>query len=77
VGCIAAARPTIASGPDPCGNAATVNQSYTAIFGTVVEVPSGDRIRVEMDPEHAHSNGQYKGRQEFRLVAIEAPSVDG
>ncbi|MEO8502336.1 MAG: thermonuclease family protein [Acidobacteriota bacterium] len=61
---------------DPCGDAATVSQGYRSLSGRVVEVTSGDSIRVQMDEKSPYRDPSLTGVQAFRLVAIEAPSAD-
>lgn len=70
------AQPAKTAAADPCGNAATVNQAYDVAFGTVVEVISGDSIRVKIDSNKPNGGSGLSGVQAFHLVAIEAPSLD-
>jgi len=70
---------------DPCGNAATVNQSYEVLFGKVVAVDSGDTIVVVFEKGSAIYDDAPDGSlierslagvsTTVRLVAIEAPSL--
>ena len=79
------ADPLAAKREDPCGNAATVNQSYDVLFGKVVAVESGDTIVVLFEKGSATYDVALDGEvttrslggvaTTVRLVAIEAPSL--
>ena len=71
----ASAAPTT---KDPCGNAATVNQAYQGASGRVVEVTSGDSIRVQMDetsPSEAWPSGSVGSRSTARSAAAFARGI--
>jgi endonuclease YncB( thermonuclease family) len=80
------AGPLAARRDDPCGNAATVNQSYDVLFGKVVAVDSGDTIVVVFEKGSAIYDDAPAGSlmerslagvsTTVRLVAIEAPGLD-
>ena len=61
---------------DPCGDPRLVSQGYTVFPGIVVEVDSGDRLRVRVDAAK-HTPAENVGTYAVRLVATEAPTPGG
>jgi endonuclease YncB( thermonuclease family) len=58
---------------DPCGDPRLVSQGYTMFPAIVLEVESGDRLRVRVDAAQ-HTPAENVGTYAVRLVATEAPA---